>query len=85
MLPFVKTDPWTYSPGTKIPDAYPNEEWKGRTQLLISVDPKICKEFAEGYETDNFFAPRYIEVQPNKKTVISVTHFQRGQDTCYTS
>ena len=44
------------------------------------MDPKICKEFAEGYETDNFFAPRYIEVQPNEKTVISITHFQRGQD-----
>ena len=80
MLPFTKMEPWTYPPGTKIPDAYPDEEWKGQTQLLISVDPKICKEFTEGYETDNFFAPRYIEVQPNEKTVILVTHFQRGQD-----
>ena len=34
----------------------------------------------EGYKTDNFFTPCYIEVQPNKKMVILVTHFQRGQD-----
>ena len=80
VLPFVRTDPWTYPPGTKISDTSPDEDWRGRMQLLISVDPKICKEFAEGYEVDNFFAPRYIEVQPNEKTVISATHFQRGQD-----
>ena len=64
----------------QISDSFPDEDWKGRTQLLISVDPKICKEFTEGCETDNFFAPRYIKVQPNEKTVISITHFQRGQD-----
>ena len=80
ILPFARTDPWTYPPGTKISDTSPDEDWRGQTQLLISVDPKICKEFAEGYEADNFFAPRYIEVQPNEKTVISATHFQRGQD-----
>ena len=44
------------------------------------MDPRICKEFAEGYETDKFFAPRFIDVQPNEKTIISASHFQKGQD-----
>ena len=29
ILPFAKTDPWTYPPGTKISDSSPDEDWKG--------------------------------------------------------
>ena len=80
ILPFPDSDHWTYPTGTKPSNSAPNEEWTNRTQLLISVDPIIRKEFAKGYEEDKFFAPRYVQVQPNEKTVLSASHFQRGQD-----
>ena len=80
VLPFHNSDHWTYPTGSKPPSTTPDEEWSTRTQLLISVDPVIRGEFARGYEEDKFFAPRYIKVQPNEKTVISANHFQRGQD-----
>ena len=78
VLPFPNADHWTYPPGTKPLDSTVNEEWSKRSQLLISVDPTICKEFAKGYEEDKFFTPRYIKVQPNEKMIISASHFQRG-------
>ena len=80
ILPFAKTDPWTYPSGVKPSETPLNEEWSSRSQLLITVDPNVCKEFAEGYETDRFFAPRYVEIQPNEKTIISASHFQKGRD-----
>jgi hypothetical protein len=80
ILPFPNSDHWTYPSGTKSSEVPPDEEWTKKTQLLVSVDPIICKEFAEGYEEDKFFAPRYVKVQPNEKTVISASHFQRGRD-----
>lgn len=30
---------------------------------------------------DKFFAPCYIEVQPNEKSIISTSHFQKGWDS----
>ena len=80
ILPFAKADPWTYPSGVKPSETPLNEEWSSRSQLLITVDPNVCKEFAEGYETDSFFAPRYVEIQPNEKTIISASHFQKGRD-----
>jgi hypothetical protein len=80
ILPFPNSDHWTYPPGTRPSEAPPDEEWTKRTQLLILVDPIVCKEFSKGYEEDKFFAPRYTKVQPNERTVISASHFQRGRD-----
>ena len=85
VLPFHNSDHWTYPTGSKPSSSTPDKEWSTWTQLLISVDPIVHREFARGYEEDKFFTPQYIKVQPNEKMVISVNHFQEDKTTYFIS
>lgn len=67
-------DKWTY-PVSKINN---NEDpWSNKPHLLIAINPQTISDFVEGYRSDSYFTPKYADVAPNPKTVITASQFQK--------
>jgi hypothetical protein len=72
-------DDWTYPAGSQREVPSLDEDWENRTHLLLSIQPRLEQEFAEGYEEDPFFKSRVVDVVLNQNTVVTPSRFQKGQ------
>lgn len=80
-LPFSENDPWTYPVGATSDSSSMNEEnWNRKPHLLLSMDKAIIAKFVEGYGEDPFFKPRYVNEIPNHNSVITPSHFRKGDN-----
>jgi hypothetical protein len=76
LLPFPEGDHWMYPVGVKPPGDDYKDNWSRRSHLLVSMSPKITKQFVEAYGDDPYFKKKYPIEIPHPDKVLTPSQFQ---------